>query len=354
MFDIPKILKRAWHILWNYRILWVFGFILALTAGGSFTGFGNNSGRSGNTGDWRNFSDFHPEDFRRLWGQTPQQVFNLVIAVGVVLLFVILISAVIAAILRYIAETASIRMVDDYEQNGTKAGSRQGWQYGWSRSSWRLFLINLLVHVPVYILIVLLGLIGLMVYFATTGAGEAAMIASIIAGVGLAFLFIFLTALVMAVLLVIRIFAWRACVLEGTGVLESLRRGYALVRRDWQNVGLTWLVMLGLMIAWGIASIIIFFPLIIVCILTAVAGVIVAALPVLLAAGIASLLAPFPWFWIIGGVVGLPLFFVVTFAPMYLIGGWAKIFETSVWTLTYRELKALQTLAPVEKKPQKP
>ena len=33
MFDIKKILKRSWHILWNYRMLWVFGFILALTVG---------------------------------------------------------------------------------------------------------------------------------------------------------------------------------------------------------------------------------------------------------------------------------------------------------------------------------
>ena len=41
MIDPIKILQRAWHILWNYRTLWVFGLILALAAGGSFNG-GNN------------------------------------------------------------------------------------------------------------------------------------------------------------------------------------------------------------------------------------------------------------------------------------------------------------------------
>ncbi len=33
MLDIKKILGRSWHILWAYRMLWVFGFILALTTG---------------------------------------------------------------------------------------------------------------------------------------------------------------------------------------------------------------------------------------------------------------------------------------------------------------------------------
>ena len=29
MIDIGKILKRAWHILWNYKVLWIFGILLA-------------------------------------------------------------------------------------------------------------------------------------------------------------------------------------------------------------------------------------------------------------------------------------------------------------------------------------
>ena len=31
MFDIGHILKRAWGILWNYRVLWVFALLLALS-----------------------------------------------------------------------------------------------------------------------------------------------------------------------------------------------------------------------------------------------------------------------------------------------------------------------------------
>ena len=42
MLDIRKILQRSWQILWNYRTLWIFGFILALAIGGN--NFGSNSG----------------------------------------------------------------------------------------------------------------------------------------------------------------------------------------------------------------------------------------------------------------------------------------------------------------------
>ena len=48
MLDIRKILQRSWQILWNYRTLWIFGFILALAIGGN--NFGSNSGYRFNNG----------------------------------------------------------------------------------------------------------------------------------------------------------------------------------------------------------------------------------------------------------------------------------------------------------------
>ena len=44
MINIGKILKRSWHILWNYRVLWIFGILLALTTGGSGSGSSNSGG----------------------------------------------------------------------------------------------------------------------------------------------------------------------------------------------------------------------------------------------------------------------------------------------------------------------
>lgn len=44
----------------------------------------------------------------------------------------------------------------------------------------------------------------------------------------------------------------------------------------------------------------------------------------------------------------MPIFFLVAFSPEFLVEGLAKIFRSSVWTLVYRELKAMETLAPAE------
>ena len=43
MIDIGKILKRAWYILRNNKILWIFGILLAITF------FGRGAGSNGST-----------------------------------------------------------------------------------------------------------------------------------------------------------------------------------------------------------------------------------------------------------------------------------------------------------------
>jgi hypothetical protein len=174
---------------------------------------------------------------------------------------------------------------------------------------------------------------------------ESAIITSLIAGIGLAFIFGLLTALLMVVLYFLRDFAWRFSVLESTSVMESLRLATALVKRNWKSAGLMWLVMIGVKIAWVIVFFILVFPLLIVSILTAVGGLLVAVVPSLLTAGIASLLsAPDYWPWIFALVIGLPFFATVAFSPIALVRGWGLTYESSVWTLTYRELKALETV----------
>ncbi len=369
MLDITKILKRSWHILWTYRTLWIFGFILALAMGGN--NFGNNSHYSANDGNKNNQQPGiqAPGGWEGLRGNTPSEKLNdafrqinegiqqlrdkypiefrMGIAVAITLIVVILILSIVMAILRYVAETATIRMVDEYEQTSVKVGFRQGWKYGWSRESWRLFLINFVVHIPALVLFVILGLVAWWIISAVLSGVQSALITSLIAGIGLVFLFTFITIILMVVLYLLRDFAWRVAVLEGTGPLESLRLATALVKRNWKSAGLMWLVMIGIRIAWAIAFFILVFPLLIVSILTAVGGVLVAIVPSLLTAGVASLLsAPDYWPWVFAAVIGLPFFAIVAFSPILLVSGWGQIYQSSVWTLTYRELKALEAVVP--------
>lgn len=344
MLDISKVLSRSWHILWKYRILWIFGFFLAMSAGGGGGGSGPQATWSQGMDRGINRGPWNPGDFPGIFGQSGEQTINLLIICGIVLLVAILLWVVITAFLRYVSEVTTIRAVNEYEATGIKLGFKQLWKNGWNRSAWRLFLINLLISLPFIVMVLLIGLLGLWVYLAATGGSEGFLIFSAITAAGLALLFFLFFALLGIALSVIRNFAARICVLEGVGVIDSIKQGYAMVRRHLKQVFFMWLVMIGLGIAWAIASFILILPLLLVVLLTILPGIIAGAIPGLLATGLAAIFTPSPWYWIIGAIVALPLFFLVTFSPMILVSGWAQIFNTSVWTETYRELKTLEVV----------
>jgi hypothetical protein len=136
-------------------------------------------------------------------------------------------------------------------------------------------------------------------------------------------------------------------VLENASVSESLRRGIAMVRENWKNVGLMWLVMIGLGIVWAVASIILFIVTIPVVIVTVILAVLVITVPFFLLVGTFSLFLSGPLPWIAAGLFMLPLFFVIAFSPWVLLGSWQTVYTSTVWTLTYREIKALPAITPV-------
>jgi hypothetical protein len=41
-------------------------------------------------------------------------------------------------------------------------------------------------------------------------------------------------------------------------------------------------------------------------------------------------------------VIGIAIFILVLAAPLVFLGGLAHVFKSSVWTLTYRDLRALE------------
>ena len=45
-------------------------------------------------------------------------------------------------------------------------------------------------------------------------------------------------------------------------------------------------------------------------------------------------------------VVGLPIFIPVMLAPWWCLGGLMEVFKSSVWTLTYRGLRAVEDAQP--------
>ena len=312
-----KVLKRAWHIVWNYRALWVFGFILSLATGGR----GSSSGRVAN--NWDQYST----------DRIPPEVVSTLIAIGIGLACLIVLLIIVAAIARYVAETALIRMVDDHEETGQKRSVRQGFRMGWSRAAWRLFLIDLLIGLPVaaaFILLFLLAAAPLLLWATESKAAGALGTATT---VGLGLLVVLAAIVVAAILSVLKPFFRRVCVLQQMGVVESIRQGYAMVRQNLKDVVLMWLITVGLRIGWAILMI----P--VVLLLLVVSGVLGGALA-LLAGGLTGLAFEGAAPWIMGGVVGIPVFLLVLAAPLAFLGGLFEVFLSSTWTLTYRELRA--------------
>ena len=320
--DHGKVLKRAWHIVWRYRALWVFGFILALTAG-----------RGPN--NWVQYS-FRGEDFSSRGihlDRLPSNIGSIQLAIGIGLACLIVLLIIVTAIARYVAETALIRMVDHHEETGQKRSVGQGFRMGWSRSAFRLFLIDLVIGLPVAVAFILLFLLAAspLLLWATESTAAGAMGTALAVGLGL--LVVLLAIVVALILSVLKPFFRRVCVLAGLGVTEAIRQGYAMVRHDLKDVGLMWLITFGLRIGWGILMI----P--VVLLLLVVSGA-VGGLLALLAGGLTGLAFEGPMPWIVAAVVGIPVFIVVMVAPLAFLGGLFEVFLSSTWTLTYRELQA--------------
>jgi hypothetical protein len=359
MINIGKILKCAWHILWNYRVLWIFGILLAITGGSQGGGNGGNGGSGyqfgGNNGSQNGIPSTNPtvQQFNQWLQQNvfpllthPEQHIATFVWLGVGLLLFILIVGVIFALIRYPSETAVIRMVDEYEKTGTKVGFRKGWQLGWNRRAFRLWVIDLVVSLPVILLLAILGSLGLLVFLSVKSGTQAGIATGVIVGIGCAFLFIFAFIVLMVLLNLLRQFFVRAAALENTGIGDSFRNGWTMFKRNWKSAALMWLVMIGIGIAVGIAMLVVFFLLIPAYLVLILPAAIVGAIPGLIVFGVTSIFASGPLAWILGILAALPFFILVVFAPLALVGGWYSIFRSSVWTLTYREIKALENIAP--------
>jgi hypothetical protein len=335
--DHMKVLKRAWETTWRYRALWIFGIIVALTTagGGGPSGGGDGDGRFQYNLDEGDLGDI-PE--------IPPQVVGILIAIGVSLVCVIILLAIAATIARYVAETALIRMVDDHEETGEKRSIRQGFRMGWSRTAWQLFLIKLLTGLPTTLAFILLFLLAFTPLLLWITKSTVAGVIGTVATVGLFFLVLFLAIVVGVVLSLLRKFFWRACALEKLGVIESIRQGFYVVRQNLKDVVVMWLIMIGVQIGWVIALIsitIVLFPVII---LLIIVGGVLGGLPALLIGGLASLFLEGPVPWILAAVVGIPIFILVMAVPWLFLGGLMEVFKSSTWTLTYRELRALEGL----------
>jgi hypothetical protein len=398
-----NILGNAWQVLWRYKTLWLFGFLLALTStSGWLYILGNDEDDSAyrglhirvipkqgfeinlpalSTGDipaeiteeWiilpgtkigipnitryinvdmygvitftrQNGVEFEMRGYQD-WLQVPAQIRTTLVTFLVILVFAVLVLWIIFRVLFYVSATALIRLVDEYAEDGTRRKFWRGLRTGFSRPAWRFFLMDLLIDLPLTVLFIgLFTLAGVPLFLWLTGSPAFGAFGSLSA-VGLGALVLFLLIITSIVVNLLKHFFRRACALEDLGVIASIRRGYAVVRQNFKDVGLMWLIISAIYIIWPLTIL----PLALMLIGVALAlGTSLA----LLAGGLMALVSTSVLLpWIIGGLTGLLTFILTIASPLVFLEGLRAVFVSSVWTFTFRELgpqtKVLPQAVPV-------
>lgn len=334
--DQIKILKRAFQIIWRYRALWLIGLLLVL-AGGGVTGFSGGAPGGGGSGGQVSGGGREWQDVPERWPEVWREIGPIVMVVGAVVLaiaafFVLL--GIGRVVLRYVTRTSLIQMVDRYEETGEELSMGSGLRLGWSRSSFRLFLISLILKLPIALLMIALiaPAIALAVASFINGSG-----ASIALGVILILLLVPIGMLGVALGIVVGPWiqvAYRACAIERFGAWEAIRSAFGLIRRNLGPTAMQWLLLVGLGIAWRIA-------LIPISLMLVGLAFLIGGIPGALAGGIGGLIGGWPWGLGVGLLVFLPLFILVVALPNVALDTAATVYHSTVWTLTYRELKAI-------------
>lgn len=311
------LLKRAARLTWRYKVLWIFGILLALTAGGGGGGGGSSVANSGNGAGAMPpaFSGFEmpgPEFWAGVAG-----VFALCCCL-------LLILAVVATIVQYVARTALYRSVDQIEETGATLTWRQGFRLGWSNRALRMFLLDLLVGIVAVVASLILLTLAAAPLLLLLFRSDLATALGIAGTIGLEILVILVIVVAIIIINVLQQFWRREIALADRTVGEALSLGTRLARRKAGDVAVFWLLMAVIGVVFGLVLFLITFALIF-------AGVVIGG-------GLGYGLYALSDSWILALVAGLPIFLVIMIIPTAIVKGIYLVFESSAWTLAYRDV----------------
>ncbi len=352
-----NIFQNAWNLMLRYRALWVFGVILALTtiSFGSVLWFRGNDGSPEEAiANWEvpprdrawikaNFGIDLPPDYTlkvsdlqiTLDETSPSMPYvSRLLKVALSVVVAVLIFLFTALVMRYISESALIRMIHDRQKWNETYSVRKGWSVGFSFAALKLSLIDFIVFTMLLLLTPLLFIPSLLPALITISGKPTAILAGILLMNALLLLGLAAVIFLWIAGRITRQLAWRVCCTERLGVLDSIRRGFRLMCTRLRCVGLTWVVLAGFDLVY---------PLLVVpvLILLVAFGLVLGGL---LALGLGSLLALVltkATAWTIAMVTGTVLFVLSVALPIIFLGGLREVFRSSAWTLTFHEAVAV-------------
>lgn len=297
--DLGKILTRSWQIIWNYKVLWIFGIF----AGFANSNGGSNSGsNSSNNGDSSSFTG-NADQFVEQAGEFFQQYMLIIIAVCLVL---VLLSFAFYA-LGMMGRIGILKGVYKVEGGAVSLMFAELWSESMPYF-WRFFGLNFLVGLAFFIILLPMIVIAI----ATAGVGLACLIP----------LICLLVPVGWAVNIILEQ-AQAAIVAEDLTMMDGFKRGWEIAKSD---IGGMIVLSLVLGIGGGIIGFVLALPLI------------AAMVPLILSMGMSgfemgdalSQLPPTAWISIVCCGIYLPI----------LIGlsGVLTAYMKTAWALSYLQL----------------
>jgi hypothetical protein len=294
--DFGNVLKRAWEIIWKFKVLWIFGILAS--CGQASSSSGSNSGYRYSSQS----NNISPQIEQWFASLSP----GLIALLIVIAIIVVLALIVIAILLGTVGRVGLIRGTVKAEQGAERLTFGELWREGLAYF-WRVFGLNLLIGVIIFLAVVVLTILGVVLTIGTLG--------------------IFVLCLLPILCLFIPV-AWAiyviveqaniALVVENLGITDAIKRGWQVVL---DNIGS--MIVMSLILILGVSLIggaIIGLPLIIVS-APAIAGV---------ATGTSEAIR--------NGLIISGLFFIVYLPVLLLVSGILRAYTSSAWTLTYLRL----------------
>lgn len=305
--DYMDIVKRAWAVTWRYKILWLFGL---------FAGAGSSSG--GSSGSGGSSPSGGGGDASAAMQQVEQFIERNVALIVAAVVFLMLLG-ILWWIVSVAARGGIVKLVDDAEERRGVTAS-EGWRVGFDK--WfTVFGISFLAGLPaallgLIIVIAIVGAIGAGTLAGKDAGGAAAVILSALGGTCLLIVVLGLAAAAIGVIFaIVKELAVRYAVLEGRGVMDSLRAGWSDL---WQKRG-AFLMYLVLVVAGIVAGLALG--------LVAIAAIVPAAIAFI--AGSAPV-------GIFLGMLGI----LVLMLPAAI---WSTFYH-AVWTIFFRRMTGRETL----------
>ncbi len=291
--DYLKILKRAYQITIKHKFLWLFGFLVALTSGG--INFNLNFSSQGMGDQFPKIAEGIGDFVIINW---------ILILIILVFLFLLFLAFWILSIFSQSALIGCVNKIDRGESTGMKDGFIIGKTY-----FWRMLGLSLLIGIIIFLSVLILGgpVVLLFVYKLWLRAVVLLLLALLI-----------LIPEIVLFSLILK-YAQRYIVIARKGIFESIKLSFVMIKKNLGPTILIALILIGISLLVGIAM------------LTAL---LIIGIPMIFLTGLAFAVAG-----LIGALFPALLGILLLFAISISIRTLLTVFDYTVWTLVFKQLK---------------